>query len=487
MTYTQIFDEIYRKNKKFIIAYITLSLLFSIFSFGNGNQAFASSDVSTQEVITTLGGSGGQMLLPLTLSQGCLTGIDASSAMLFLSATALILDFIPQETLVSVGDALGIDNLGALSDYSFGVIDYHVFKVFCLLWFIITKLSKSNNVSHEVALILESAETKIGVFVNFLIIGSQFLANVPLGMSVQAASPNAQPGNVITYTFNAFLCFVLLMAILVIYFFTRYLFYFIDIILIPVCSFVPCSAFGIETIKTIFVGILLYIAIFHPAVFYVIAALIFIVALILFRTAYITIRYFKNIYVKPFFRKIRGYDTGISLVSPMLPKKVKTYLADTEVEIAVPAYILKKMQNNKAMHLHDRWWFIVTKEKQFLLKPRFMKNECHIIEINNTPDKKVFIKKSLRFFEVFNLAGSEDAIGKAFRSVKKDLYFVYSKEYFHKYDEIKEITVYTDYTEYRNQIRQNIKLSREEKRLAKRQAREEARLAKRMERRQCKI
>lgn len=482
MTYTQIFDEIYRKNKKFIIAYITLSLLFSIFSFGNGEQVLADNGFTTQEAITTLGGSGGQMLLPLTLSTGCLSGIDASSAMLFLSAAALILDFIPQDTLVSLGDTLGIEALGALSDYSFGLIDYHVFKVFCLLWFIITKLSKSNNVSHEVALILESAETKIGVFVNFLIIGSQFLANVPLGMSVQAASNNANPGNVITYTFNALWCFILLMAILVIYFFTRYLFYFVDILLIPICSFVPCSAFGIETIKTIFVGILLYIAIFHPAVFYVIAALIFIVAIILFKTAYITIRYFKNIYVKPFFRKFRGYDNEISLVSPKLPKKVKHYLADSEVEIAVPAYILKKLRDNKVMHLHDRWWFIVTKEKQFLLKPRFIKNECHMVEIQNSPDKKVFIKKSLRFFEVFNLNGSEDAIGKTFRKVKKDLHFVYSKEYFHRFDDIKEITVYTDYTEYRNQIRQSMKLSREEKRLAKKEAREEARLLKKQAR-----
>ena len=99
MTYSQIFYKLYKKNKKLIVTYVTLSLLFSILAFGNGNTAFASVEFTTSEIVTNLGGSGGAMLAPLTLAQGCLTGIDASSALLFLSATALILDFIEKEGL----------------------------------------------------------------------------------------------------------------------------------------------------------------------------------------------------------------------------------------------------------------------------------------------------------------------------------------------------------------------------------------------------
>lgn len=477
MTYSQIFYKLYKKNKKLIVTYVTLSLLFSILAFGNGNTAFASVEFTTSEIVTNLGGSGGAMLAPLTLAQGCLTGIDASSALLFLSATALILDFIPAETLSSLGDSLGIDGLEALSDYSFGLIDYHVFKIFCLLWFIIYKLSKSNHVSHEVAVILDNVESKIGIFVNFLIIISQFLANVPLGMSVQAAE-TVKATEIVTYSFNALMCFVLLIAVLLVYFFVRYLFYFLDIILLPLCSFVPVSAFGIECIKTFFVGLLLYIAIFHPIVFYVILALILIVAIALFRTAYITIRYFKCIYVKPFFKKFLGYKKDYPLIYTKLPKKIKQFVANDEVEILVPVYVLRKYQNLKYIHLHDRWWFVATKDKQYLCKPNFWKKTCYSIDLENSVDKKIFIKKSLRFFEVFNLRCSEDCIGRTFRRVKKDLHFVFSKEYYFRFDEIKECVLYTDYTEYRKKIKQDLKLSREEKRLAKKEAREELRLAK---------
>ncbi|MBQ8040495.1 MAG: DUF4126 domain-containing protein [Lachnospiraceae bacterium] len=477
MTYSQIFEEIYYKNKKFILTCITICLVFSILAFGNGNQSLASSTFNTTEIVTTLGGSGGQMLAPLTLAQGCLNGIDASSAMLFLCVVSLSLDFIPKDALVSFGDTMGIEGLGALSDYSFGLIEYHVFKVLCLLWFIITKLAKSNHVSREVAVILEDWEGKIGVFVNILVISSQFLANVPLGATVQAASSVSQPENIVRYGFNALICFVLLIVTLAIYFFTRYLFYFIDIVLLPICSFIPFSSFGIEVVKTLGTAILLYIAIFHPIVFYVLLALILIVAIALFRVIYTTIRYFKNIYVKPFFKRFAGYDNTISLVTPKIPKKMKQVINEADANIILPVYIIKKLPEQKAMRSHDRWWFVSAKDKQFLCKPCFMKNGCHIIELNNSMDKKMFIKKSLRFFEMFNLKGSEENIGYTFRKVPKKLHFVFSKEYYYRFDEIKELTQYTDYTELKNQRKQDLKLSREEKRQAKREAREEQRIA----------
>lgn len=49
MTYSQIFKEIYRENKRFIRAYMTVCLIFSILAFGSWNPAFAGSSFTTAE------------------------------------------------------------------------------------------------------------------------------------------------------------------------------------------------------------------------------------------------------------------------------------------------------------------------------------------------------------------------------------------------------------------------------------------------------
>lgn len=478
MTYLQIFGEIYQKKKRFILAYVTFCLIFSIFAFGNGYSVFAGGDFTTTQIISTLGGSGGQMLAPLTLAQGCLSGIDASSTMMILCIASVALDFIPESALITFGDALEIEGLEALSTYSFGILDFNAFRIFCLVWFIVDKLSKSNGVSQEVAKIFGDFESLLTIIVNVMVIGSQFLANVPLGATAYAASFDLESMKAVTHGFNALICFILLMLVSVIYFFTRYFFYFIDILLLPVCSLVPLSSFGVESIKTVSVSCLFCLVIFNPIVFCAILALILVISILFFRKAYITIRYFKSIYVKPFFRKIIGYKRDISLIKPNFPNKIKHYVNETEIQIVIPVYLVKKVQGAKYARVHDRWWFVSTKDKQFLCKPCFLKNSSYCIDLHNGTRQKMFIKKSFRFFEVFNLQNQEADMGKIFHRVPKNIHFVFSKEYLYRFNQIKEITSYTDYSEYRKQMKQTAKLNRLERRLEKKEAYEDRRLAK---------
>lgn len=479
MTYSQIFKELYYKNKKSIYIYVTVCLVFSIFAFGNGNLVFASDSFTTPEIVNALGGSFGEKLF-VPFVQILPGGIDVSSALLILSIISFGLDFIPESSLSTFGNVIGIEGLGKLSDYSFGLLDFNWFRIICLVWFLIAKLSKSNRVTYTTGLILENYESKIGAFVNALVVASQLLANMQLGTTVQAASATSQPTDMVKYSFNGFnalICFVLLISILVIYLFIRSLFYFINIVLLPVCTLVPFSSLVIEAIKIISIIVLILTSIFHPVIFSVIFALTLIIAIMLFRTAYITIRYFKSIYVKPFFKRFRGYNSGIPLVAPKIPQKVRCYVNESDVNIIIPVYILKKVSGQKSMYWHDRWWFVSTKDKQYICKPSFIKNTCYCVDLNNSVNEKMFIKNSLRFFEVFNLKGTEEDIGRAFRKVNKKIHFVFSKEYYHRFNELKELTMFTDYTEYRKQIKQNIKLTREEKRQAKLEAKEERRIA----------
>lgn len=134
MTYSQIFKEIYYENKKFIRAYVTICLVFSILAFGDGNLAFASNGFTTVEIVSTLGGSFGKVVAPV--AQGYLGSIDAPSAMLIFSIISLALDFIPESDLATLGNAIGVDGLEGLSNYSFGILDFNVVKIICLIWFL---------------------------------------------------------------------------------------------------------------------------------------------------------------------------------------------------------------------------------------------------------------------------------------------------------------------------------------------------------------
>lgn len=485
MTYTAIFKEIYYNNRKFIRTYLTICLVFSMLAFGNGGVSQAGSDITSTEAISTLGGEFGALIAPL--AESYLAGIDLSSAFLIFSAISLSFDYIPAEAMATVGDAIGVDGLEGLINFSFGILDYNVVRILCLLWFILDKVAKSNRVTYSTGVILEEYEAKIGAVVLFLVTASQYLSNIPLSNTVQAATDSIQPLTVATRGFNALICFMLLMGVMVVYALIRCLFFFIDIIIMPTCTITPFAGLIIEMVKTLSIVGLMCLAVAHPYVFCVIFLITLAIAIKMFRTTYITIRYFKHIYVKPFFRKFRGYDREIPLVAPRAPKKVKQFTAQGATDILLPVYTLKKVSGEKGMRRYDRWWFVSTPERKYLCKPYCFKNTCRCIELKNSEEHKIFIKKSFRFFEIFGLKDNTETIAQPFHPTHKQLYFVFSKEYYHRFETIKELTQFTDYTEYKNQIKEQLKLIQKENKLAKRQARLEAKEERRIARQNKKL
>lgn len=478
MTYSQIFKNIYYDNKRLLRVYLTIALVASVFLFGSTEMLFASQEFTTEEVVTALGGNFGVLLVPLM--QTFPLAIDTPCTLLLLCGTSVALDLIPVETLDSVGNFIGAENLESLSYYSFGLLDSNLFRILCVVWFIISKLARSNHVTYNTGLILEDIENYIGIFVNCIVALSQFLANLPAVTSVEAAGPAFTAAAAPSFAFSAVLCFIYLIIILLIYFFIRCLFYFIDIILIPVCSLVPFSSTALETAKGFLAIFLLILSVLQPYIFAFFAILILLIAIVLFKKIYITMRYFKQIYVKPFFKRFAGYDTAIPLISPKTPKKVAAAIQHMQTDMVIPVYLIHRIAGHKYTHKHDRWWYVHCGESQYLLKPRLFHTDCYCISLVNTPENKLFIKKSLRFFEIFYVTGSEENIGKPLHKVRKNVHFVFSKEYMHRYENIKWLTGYIDYTEYKKQIRANIKMTKAEAREQKRIARLEAKEAKRI-------
>ena len=476
MTYSHIFKNVYYDNKKLLRIYLTICVVASVFFFGTTEVLFATEDFTTSEVVATLGGNFGVLFAPFM--QSFLAAIDTPSALLLLSGASVALDLIPVETLDSVGNFIGAENLESLSYYSFGLLDSNIFRILCVVWFIVSKLARSNRVTYSTGLVLEDIENKIGAFVNIVVALSQFLANLPAVTTVQAASEGSQATSSPSPVLTAFLCIIFLIGILAVYFFVRWLFYFIDIILIPICSLVPFSATALETGKTVLIAVMMAISVLQPYIFVFIAIVTLIISIVLFKKIYVTVRYFKRIYVRPFFKRFVGYDTEIPLVSPQVPKKVTEALQNVPADIVIPVYLINRILGHKYTHRHDCWWYVHTQTAQVLLKPRLFKKGCYCIPLTDTSGQKMFIKKSLRFFEIFNLLGTEENIGKPLHKVRKKIHFVFSKEYLHRYETMKQLTGYIDYTKYKNQIKENIKLTKAEAKEQKRMARLEAKEAK---------
>ena len=147
---------------------------------------------------------------------------------------------------------------------------------------------------------------------------------------------------------------------------------------------------------------------------------------------------------------------------------MRAFIQNDNPGLVIPVYLIKKIPGFKKAHRYERWWIVSGESRQYLCRPRFFSKECLLVLLHNEPDCKLFVKKSVRFFEVFQLAGTEEKLGQTFYRVKKKLHFVFSREYTKRFDEIKDITQWIDYTEYVNQIKREAKE-------AKKQAREESR------------
>ena len=455
MTYSAIFKEMYFNNKKFIRACLTFCLTFSVLAFGGSLYAHANGTYTGTEVISALGNTGGIYLA--TLLQTVCASLDPCSTMLIASGFSLLMDVIPAEAFSTLGSAIGIEGLEVLSTFSFGLFDFNLVRILSLVWFLVNKLSKSISTTYTAGVILENLELYIGEAVNLVVTASILFSNITPQAAVQASTGTSDAVTAVQYGLSAFVCFLILINSFLIYTFIRCLFFFIDIVLIPICSFIPFASTVLEASKTVWVVGLILIAIINPYLFIFLTVLLFIISLIMFKKIYTTIKYFKKIYVKPLFKKLRGYDKNIPLIYPKLPKKVKQFLGETNAAMIIPVFPVRKIMGQTVAKKHDLWWFVNTGDTQFICKPRFGKKPCHRIDLSNSSEKKMFIHKSLFYFEIFNLRCNEETITRTFRRVKKDIHFVFSKEYFHRFEQITELTGYTEFTAYKTRMKEEAK------------------------------
>lgn len=475
MTYAEIFREIYRNHKLGLKIYVMLAAFVSVVLAANGNLVYAAETAGVAATVGTLGGVFGKCFGPV--AESSLASLDVSSVMALSSLVSIIVQYVPQEFFDTI-------HLSYAKQYSFGLLDFWPVRVFCFLWFIVSWLSRSSMVSESWGVALENVESVLGGIVNIAVVVSQIFMNVPPMTKAMAAD------TVTTATGNTFvnvlmgigtglLCFIVLIFCAVSYLFVRLFCLYVDVILVPICSFIPCSAVAINVGKFIGIVLLGLLAIFAPYVFIVIYIAILVLSIIFFKKAYTGVKYFTNIYTKPLLARIGGYRIDMPLIAEKLPKKLVKKENLDDASVVIPVYLQRKL--TKVAKRHTKWFFIVNSTGAYLCKIRGGKKENYRIDLTNSLEHKMFIKKSVRFFEIFNLRSGEENLGKSFRRIPKNIHFVFSKEYYYRFDELKAITEYTDYTEYWNEksaeYKQTKKAIREQKRMERQEAREERLLA----------
>lgn len=468
MTYKEIFKELYMTNKGRIKCYVVFSIFFAVFlGISNNGYIWASSDLLNTEQANMFGGPMAAMIMNIASASGF--GVDPISIMAGEAAYVLFSPLLPSEYTIYLS-------------YT-GLMQFKILSVVVIIWFIVAKALRFFSISRIAGLSIEMLEKSIGRV--FLITSCifQFLQNPQIGMQAMASNGLAEKGiSAVSTVAVIFLIFGVLIFSMISYTIIRTVVFAANVLLLPL-SGIPFSSLCIELTKIFIVGGIFYLAFTDSTVFIICFLVGFLICFYLFRKAYILTRYFKAIYVKPLIAKIRGYRKRIPLIYPKISKKLKGYLANEDVRILIPVYAIKKVDGFKFLKRHDKWWFVSTESQQFVCKPKLFKNDFYKIELHNEDNDKMFINQALRFYEIFNLKGNEDNISKKFRRIKKEFYFVYSKEYYFRYEELKSITGFVDYKIYKKALTDNVKMSKRELKKIQKLEKLELREQKRIERR----
>ena len=438
MTYREIFTEIFRKNKRYIIFCITLCMVFSMFAFG-GSPTVNADDMSSAELSSSLGGSFGKLIAPV-LGVGYFGGIDTSWTMVLLSFVSIC---------SSLGREVGIAPFRVLNNYSFGIFENQTCAWLLFIWFGLPLLMKATGKTDIMGIALENFKKLNGAVVTVVII-SQMIANAQPKSIVKAAGVGSEG---VSKGIGVLTCFFVLIVTLIVYYLVRYMFGFIDIVMIPVCTLVPFMSVFMVIAKFLGICILLLMAKYLPGAFIFIMILTVIVAALVFRTAYMATRYFENIYAKPLLRRIfKGFDQNMPLTTPKVPKYVGEYLNGRNVQLLIPVYILQSIPNMKSMHKWERWWMVTENGRTYLLRKPAFHGEYIQIPLEHTPAQKIFINQFLTYHEIFNIYGSEENIVKKLKRVPKYSHIVFSREYKFRYQDILNITGFVDYKGYRDYL-----------------------------------
>ena len=335
-----------------------------------------------------------------------------------------------------------------------GMINSVYLCIIIILLFVALKIIRSNAFTKVAGLAAEDIENKIGMVVT---VAMPFIYYFDSCTDVAYAADGMQAFEIVRSGLSIVSIAVLSVAMLITYYVIRTVVYAVEIMLIPI-SVTPFVSAVTEGVKTIGVIVTLICGAVAPGVTVVLFVLVFVGCLFLFKKAYVTIRYFKSIYIAPIFRKKSN--------EPVDQKNVSKYLgAGEQVQMFIPVFCHCKTVNG--FDKYDKCWLCVKDNEMAILKSQLFKK--NIIRYNISQNETCYLSMNKRFIEIFTLEnGEENKINYGSWGVKKPIQFMISREYSGLFNLIGQTLQCTNY----EMLQQELKRRKEEQKVEEKRLRQ---------------
>lgn len=451
MTVREIAGEIYSRNKKFIYLYIGIVTVIVVSTFlmhtidaGAGTSCVRAMDnaMVSQKQGIMLGGSVYGGIISAANSMGA--AIEPISILFVEAVVSLLGKFFD----------------GKFSSFveSVGVMNNEVVCYIIIVLFVLLKIIRSNNFTKITGLVAEDIENKIGIIVSA---ASPFLYYFGMNSSSFAYAAEIQKDGLksgLNSGLSIIVVAVFSIAMVITYYVVRKIVYAAEIVLVPF-SAIPFVSGLIELVKTICVIIMVFLVVNAPVISLLIYGIVFAVCLLLFKKAYVTVRYFKAIYVAPFFRRKDKMliDTN----------KTEKYLTEEEIgseKLFFPAFAHNRI--NEKIGKYDKCWLYVKGEGLLVCKPKFWKRELLRYPLCKIAEEEYFLNKNFWYIEIFKL-NKEDVnlIHYNPLRLKKSMHFIISREYVGRFNELSQVLQFKNYKEHQQELKRRKKEEKYEQRL----------------------
>lgn len=463
-----LFEE-YKKHKKIILVYVCLCVFFAVFCgpFLNDYVPVRAFATTVQE--TTLS----ETETLSTLTEQILGNSISAIAGGYASVVAISCE--PFTALLFLGI---IENVNRWCGYPLDMVATPAGNPIVLLvitiFFAASKLMKSNETTQVFGMVtLGELEKYLGLVFIF-VLGILNVTGISTGVMnaiVSAASPEtvSEPsaGAWITAISVAWSVILAIISVAV-YFIMKTVMSGLDVIQMSL-SFIPGSAFFFEAAKSLFAIFLITINVICPPLGVAFNIIVFIIGCFLFKICYNATRYFHAIYFSPLFKRMKGFDPHISLISRKLPKRIRKYCETESLKpkLVIPVYPLKYVGEEK-VRKYDRWWLVADENTPYFMKKRAGKKKVRKLSFVTTYHQPVYIRKTLWYYEIFSFLPGEENMAKKYP--KKEFSFAFSPEYLYKIEDILKITGYEDFSLIQAEKKLTKKQQREEKRMQRKEA-----------------
>ncbi len=335
-----------------------------------------------------------------------------------------------------------------LQTISFGLLENQGFRIAVYVWGFISILPMMLGATNEWGVMIENLNSKyVGPGMGLLLLVSNalaygdYVASNPI-LLADAKSEHLPVGALLTGTGLKVSILILYMLVwFMCYILIRTMFFFLDILLIPVCKLIPTSSFWIEQLRVIGSIIMIALAVFQPYVFLFFYVIMLIVAAFVFKKAVRTIRYFKDVYVSSAWGRLKGYSSQIPLVEKKVPHAVKSQLVG-EPKLMIKVYFAKNGIGTNKMKRHDAAYLVADGAGTRLIPTGMFAKKSEPLKITPRSDSHRFvIHDQLLLTNVYSVGLMTDIT----RKIPKNqigMHFVFSRVYSLRIPEIAWILGY---------------------------------------------